>query len=184
MPDTFQFSLTDDEKRALKDLVHHTIASHLGGADADPGDAPTQRLTEHLGAFVTLTIDGQLRGCIGHVIGDKPLWDTIHAMALQAAFNDPRFPPLTTEEFNAVTIEISILSPLTLCPDPDLIRVGTHGLLIQHAGRSGLLLPQVPVEWGWDRLTFLQHTCNKAGLPPDAWTKPDANIFWFQAEVF
>ena len=83
-----------------------------------------------------------------------------------------------------MAIEISILSPLTPCPDPALVEVGRHGLLIRRGGHSGLLLPQVPVEWGWNRETFLDQTCVKAGLPPGTWKRPDASLYWFEAEVF
>lgn len=185
MAEQFRFSLTDEEKRALKDLVRLSIASRLFPEQqiAIP-PAPNERLTQTFGAFVTLTLDGNLRGCIGHVIGDAPLWDTVIEMARAAAFQDPRFAPLDPEEFQRIELEISILSPLSECPDPAEVQVGRHGLLINHAGRSGLLLPQVPVEWGWDRETFLAQTCRKAGLPTDAWQDPAATIFWFEAEVF
>ncbi|NJB68283.1 hypothetical protein GGQ74_001956 [Desulfobaculum xiamenense] len=185
MPERFSFTLTDEEKTALKGLVRRAIASRLETGRAEPaGEPPTPRLLETFGAFVTLTLGGQLRGCIGRVIGDRPLWTTVHAMAQEAAFGDPRFSPLTAEEFGRVEIEISILSQLTVCPNPELVTVGRHGLLISHRGHSGLLLPQVPVEWGWDRETFLKQTCHKAGLPPDSWQEPGAQIFWFEAEVF
>jgi hypothetical protein len=105
-------------------------------------------------------------------------------MAGSAAFRDPRFPPLTEDEFRRVEYEISILSPIEPCPDPERIEVGRHGLIMSRGARSGLLLPQVPVEWHWDRETFLGQTCFKAGLPRDAWKDPDTAIFWFEAEVF
>lgn len=184
MTEDFTFTLTDEEKQALKSLAEKSIASTLAGIPDEPGTPPTPRLNEKFGAFVTLSLDGNLRGCIGHVIGDIPLWETVHEMARQAAFHDPRFPALNPKEFERVGIEISILSPLTPCPDPSLIEVGRHGLLINKDSQSGLLLPQVPAEWGWDRETFLAQTCSKAGLPADAWKSPDANLFWFEAEVF
>jgi len=108
------------------------------------------------------------------------VWD----MARSAAFEDPRFPPLTRGEFQAVEYEISILSPLAPCPDPERVEVGRHGLIMSRDGRSGLLLPQVPVEWGWNRETFLAQTCVKAGLPKDAWKEPGTTILWFEAVVF
>lgn len=185
MSEQFRFSLTKQEKDALKDLVRLAIARRLfPDRGVELPACPNERLREHFGAFVTLKTGGSLRGCIGHVVGDKPLWDTIVEMAEAAAFGDPRFPALGEREFDGLEIEVSILSPLTECPDPALVEVGRHGLLIHHQGRSGLLLPQVPVEWGWDRETFLAHTCGKAGLPEDAWKDPAATLFWFEAEVF
>lgn len=185
MSDQFRFSLTDDEKQALMDLVRLAIAQRLFPQEhIELPPAPSETMRRHFGAFVTLKIADRLRGCIGHVVGDKPLWETIAEMAQAAAFGDPRFPPLREGEFEALELEISILSPLTECPDPKLVEVGRHGLLIHCAGRSGLLLPQVPVEWGWDRETFLNQTCHKAGLPTDAWRDPQATLFWFEAEVF
>lgn len=185
MSQEFRFSLSQREKDALKDLVRLAIAQRLFPHEhIELPPVPNETLKGHFGAFVTLKTGGRLRGCIGHVIGDKALWDTVGEMAQAAAFEDPRFPPLTEHEFVSLELEISILSPLTPCPDPELVEVGRHGLLIHHAGRSGLLLPQVPLEWGWDRETFLDQTCHKAGLPGAAWRDPGAALFWFEAEVF
>lgn len=181
----FRFSLTVEEKRALKDLVQLSIAGRLfPDQEMKRPAVPNEKLSRTFGAFVTLTKGGNLRGCIGNVVGDRPLWDTVWDMARAAAFDDPRFPPVAADEFDDLELEISILSPLTQCPDPTLVEVGRHGLLITHMGHSGLLLPQVPVEWNWDREMFLAQTCNKAGLPPDAWKNPAATLFWFEAEVF
>ena len=182
--DAFHVALTDAEKSYLKDLVRLVIAAKLAGKAPDLPTPDSETLGRKLGAFVTLTIDGNLRGCIGHIVGDQPLFATIAAMAEAAAFGDPRFPPLTRQEFDRVAIEISILGPLEPCPDPARVIVGRHGLLARRGGRSGLLLPQVPVEWGWNREEFLQHTCRKAGLPTDCWTRPDAQLYWFEAVVF
>ena len=182
--DAFHFSLTQEEKDYLKNLVRISIAARLAGREAVVPPPPTAKLREPFGAFVTLTIGGRLRGCIGHIVGDQPLVATISGMAEAAAFDDPRFPPLSKREFDVVDIEISILSPLTPCPDPELVEVGRHGLLMRRGGSSGLLLPQVPVEWRWDRETFLDQTCHKAGLPPGCWKDPGTDIYWFEAEVF
>jgi len=181
----FRFELTDGEKQYLKDLVVRAISSGLGmGGDNRPPEPPTDRLREQLGAFVTLKLDGSLRGCIGNVQGTGPLYRTVWDMALSAAFRDPRFEPLGEDEFKRIEYEISILGPIEPCPGPELVQIGRHGLIMSAHGRSGLLLPQVPVEWNWDRETFLGQTCYKAGLPRDAWKDPDTNIFWFEAEVF
>jgi len=182
--DAFRFSLTPEEKTFLKDLVLYSITSRLRGEKACAPEPPTETLGAKYGAFVTLKRRGRLRGCIGHIIGDSPLVETIFEMARAAAFGDPRFPELEQSELNELEIEISILSALTPCPDPNLVEVGRHGLLVQQGMRQGLLLPQVPLEWGWDRDAFLRQTCHKAGLPPDAWKDPSSKLFWFEAEVF
>ena len=185
----FRFSLTDEEKTYLMDLARLSILRcHCGGDDVAGGGSPppsSQTLQAHLGAFVTLKIKGCLRGCIGHVVGDRPVYETVYAMARQAAFHDPRFMPLTAAEAEELGIDISILSPLTPCPDPARIEPGRHGLLVVRGNCSGLLLPQVATEYGWDRETFLAQTCRKAGLPPDCWRDPSATcIYWFEAVVF
>lgn len=183
--DVFRFELSDAEKQFLKDLVRESIAATLSGDAAwQPSEPPTDTLRQQFGAFVTLTLDGCLRGCIGNLVGDKPLYLTISGMARAAAFEDPRFPPLTQAEFERIHVEISILGPIEPCTDPAQIEIGRHGLIMCQGPRQGLLLPQVPAEWGWDQETFLAQTCRKAGMAPDAWTKPSTDIFWFEAEVF
>ena len=183
--DAFRFELSAGEKAYLKETVTLSIAAALrGDADWLPTEPPTPRLREPFGVFVTLKIQGQLRGCIGYVASDQPVYQNIARMAKAAAFEDPRFPPLNKAEYGLLEVEISILSPVTPCPDPALITVGRHGLIVRQGMRQGLLLPQVPLEWGWDRETFLAHTCQKAQLPPDAWKRKDTEILWFEAEVF
>jgi len=183
--DAFSFSLTPREKDYLKDVVRQSIASGLR-KDAGwlPPEPPTALLREAHGAFVSLKLHGDLRGCIGRIVDEQPLFQTIAHMAQAAAFEDPRFPPLTEAEFAALEVEISILGPITRCHDPAAIEVGRHGLIMRQGMRQGLLLPQVPVEWCWDRETFLAHTCQKACLSPNAWTHPDTEIYCFEAEVF
>ncbi|WP_147822291.1 AmmeMemoRadiSam system protein A [Salidesulfovibrio onnuriiensis] len=180
----FHLSLNDEEKHSLMDLVKDSIQSYFNGEHAEPPTPETKTLQKELGAFVTLKIDGHLRGCIGNVQGNGPVYRTIWNMARSAAFNDPRFPELTPDEFARVDIEISILGPISECHHPGEIKVGRHGLIIARGGQSGLLLPQVPVEWGWDRETFLRQTCRKAGLAEDSWNKAGTTIFWFEAVVF
>jgi uncharacterized protein len=183
--DEFRFALTDEEKKYLKGLVRLSIVSYLKGERGwTAPEPPTETLQEEFGAFVTLKIRERLRGCIGHLVGDKPIYLTVAEMARAAAFQDPRFPPLKLAEYDMLDIEISILSPLTPCPDSEQVEVGRHGLLIRKGGNSGLLLPQVATEWNWDRKTFLEHTCQKAGLPSNAWKEPGSQLFWFEAEVF
>lgn len=182
----FRFELTEEEKTYLREIVVQSITSGLnpGAGPTAPTEPPTEKLKESLGAFVTLKLGGQLRGCIGNVQGEGALYKTVWNMAKAAAFQDPRFPPVNENEFDAIDYEISILSPITVCPDVEKIEVGRHGLIMSQGGRSGLLLPQVAVEWKWDRETFLAQTCVKAGLPRDAWKEEDTTVLWFEAVVF
>jgi AmmeMemoRadiSam system protein A len=141
-------------------------------------------LTRPCGAFVTLHQGGELRGCIGRMSASGALEETVRVMAGEAAFGDPRFPPLALPELDACTIEISALSPLERCLDPRSVRVGVHGLYLVHRGRSGVLLPQVPVEQGWDLDKYLDYICVKAGLPPRSYDEPRAQLHTFTAVVF
>ncbi len=170
-----------EERAQLLRLAHDAIAAAL--AD-DPADwiAPTPHLGEVRGAFTTLYLDGHLRGCIGYPIGMCPLWRTVAETAVAAAFQDPRFHPVTREEAPRLKIDISVLSELFPITSEEVV-VGRHGLLISQGNRRGLLLPQVATEQQWDREMFLAHTCMKAGLPPDAW-KHGASLHAFTAEVF
>lgn len=164
-------------------LARETIAAHLAGNEypTPPLDDPV--MLEPRGAFVTLSIDGKLRGCIGHVIGVLPLWSTVRENAVSAAFRDPRFPALTAAEFELVAIEISALTPPRSCTAA-MINIGEDGVIVERGSARGLLLPQVAVEYGWDRETFLDHTCRKAGLDAGCWRHPDTKISAFTAEVF
>ena len=135
------------------------------------------------GAFVTITIGGELRGCIGTFREDTPLYRTVAQMAVAAAREDPRFPPLTAAELPKIHVEISALTPMKPVADVREIEVGRHGLYITKGFSSGVLLPQVATEYGWDRTTFLEQTCRKAGLPKNAWQE-GAKILSFEAEVF
>ncbi|ADN01308.1 AmmeMemoRadiSam system protein A [Spirochaeta thermophila] len=173
---------TDEERKTLLSAAREVITAATEGRTPRLPEPPP-RLLEPGGAFVTLHKRGALRGCIGHILADRPLWEVVQEMAYESAFRDPRFPPVTGPEVPLLDIEISILSSLFPIA-PEEVEVGTHGLLIRKGWHSGLLLPQVPVEQGWDRETFLAHTCLKAGLPPDAWKSPDAQLFGFTAEVF
>lgn len=136
------------------------------------------------GAFVTLHSQGNLRGCIGYITGVKNIPETIHDMALSSAFRDPRFRPLTKEEYESIDIEISVLTPVEEVNDISEIVLGRDGLIISRGMNQGLLLPQVATEQGWDLETFLAHTCYKAGLAPDAWKMPGTKIEKFSAQVF
>lgn len=176
--------LSVQEKKYLLQVARQAIKTALEGKRYTLPSPPTDRLRENWGAFVTLNKNKQLRGCIGLVEGVKPLNEAVEEMARAAAFQDPRFEPLQPEELSDVEIEISVLSPLQRIDSPEKIVVGQHGLLIQKGLQRGLLLPQVATEWGWDRETFLQHTCLKAGLGNDCWKDKDVELYVFTAEVF
>ncbi len=176
--------LNEAEKALLLYIARESIASALEGRPPRLPEEVPPKLLEPYGAFVTLTKHGQLRGCIGTFHADKPLYQIVFEMARSAAFNDPRFPPLAPEELPEVEIEISVLSPMWRARSPEDVEVGKHGVYIVRGVHRGVLLPQVAVEYGWDRETFLDHTCLKAGLPPGCWQDPETEIYLFTAEIF
>jgi AmmeMemoRadiSam system protein A len=178
-PQTDEFS--PQERSLLLRLAHEAIAATLdqGETSLDP---PSAHLAELRGAFTTLYYQGGLRGCVGYVFPVTPLYRTVAETARGAAFDDSRFSPVTRDEAPELRVSLSILSPTQLIA-ADQIEIGRHGLLITLGPHRGLLLPQVPVEHGWDRVTFLEQTCRKAGLPPDAW-QSGARLEVFTAEVF
>jgi len=193
-----EFSITDEEKKALISEARETIAAKLERRQPDYHLEPSleravkegaSALSKPCGVFVTLHIRDnqgnlQLRGCIGRMHAGAALEKTVRLMAIEAAFGDPRFPPLEKWDFPRISIEISALSPMETCPDPRSVKVGTHGLFLIHLGRSGVLLPQVPVEQGWDLDEYLDYICVKAGLPPRSYEAPGAELFTFTAVVF
>jgi AmmeMemoRadiSam system protein B/AmmeMemoRadiSam system protein A len=176
--------LTRNDKIFLLKLARSVIEAECRGIKLtlEPSSSPIMK--EPRGAFVTLKKDGQLRGCIGYIEALKPLAATIEEMARAAAFSDWRFNPVKTEELPDIEIDISVLSPLSEVRDPSTIVVGTHGLIVSRGSNRGVLLPQVPTEWGWDRETFLAQTCAKAGLPAGAWKEKGTRIESFTADVF
>ncbi len=180
--------LNREQQVRLLSLARRTIGQVLKGeglpdaALLEGFDDPVFR--EKCGAFVTLHAGGALRGCIGYIRGVKTIPETIIDMANASAFKDPRFPPLRKQEFDLIDIEISIMSPIVEVHDTADIVVGRDGLIITSGHRSGLLLPQVATEYGWDLYTFLEHTCYKAGLPGDAWKTKGTRIEKFSAQVF
>jgi AmmeMemoRadiSam system protein A len=182
-----EFSLTGNEQASLAQLACRAIENGLTGKkqpDAAPPPPEHAALRTPAGAFVTLHSQGRLRGCIGSLMPQEPLYMTVSRMAHAAAFQDPRFPPLRSEEWPGVSLEISVLSPPERCPDPERIEVGRHGLVLVWRGRSGVFLPQVPVEQGWNRARYLEGLCGKAGPPPGSWKQPGAELYWFEAMVF
>jgi uncharacterized protein len=174
--------LTDGERRELLGIARRAAEGFLADGRV-PGEAPAfETLLRPGAAFVTMTRGERLRGCIGHTEPVAPLYRTVQECAVAAATEDPRFPPVTRAEMEALRIEISVLTPL-LAIRPEEVTVGLHGLLIRKGMRRGLLLPQVAVAHGWDRRTFLAQTCLKAGLPPDAWERK-IDLYAFTADVF
>jgi AmmeMemoRadiSam system protein A len=176
--------LTDKDKDILLDIVKTSIAARLAGRDFPDLQVESEILKEKRGAFVTLRKNGHLRGCIGYIEARKPLYQTVEEMAVAAAFHDPRFPQLNPEEFRQLSFEISVLTPLQEIRDIHEIEVGKHGIYITNGLHTGLLLPQVATEHCWDRMTFLEETCNKAGMPPRAWKDKDTKIYIFSADIF
>ena len=176
--------LTDKEKAVLLDIAKKAITAKINHREMPEVKIDSDNLKLKRGAFVTLKKQGHLRGCIGYIRAFKPLWETVQEMAVAAAFNDPRFPSLKPEEVQHLTFEISVLSPFKRVKDIKEIEVGKHGLYIVHGYNSGLLLPQVAIEYGWDRENFLKETCYKAGLPLDAWRDEATEIYIFSADYF
>ncbi len=176
--------LSDDDRSVLARIAREAVLCAVRGdvPPAAPVDTPT--LGELRGAFVTLQSHGTLRGCIGDIHGHDPLAATVQNMATAAALRDPRFPPVTESEVDALEIDISVLSPMRKADAPAEVEVGRHGVWIRKGFQQGVLLPQVPVEHGWSRNEFLDHACLKAGLRPEAWHEPDTEIWIFSADVF
>jgi AmmeMemoRadiSam system protein B/AmmeMemoRadiSam system protein A len=178
-------SLDSASRKELLAIARGAIEGVLRDGRAPEPRSDNPALQAPRGAFVTIKIDGRLRGCIGNfgIRNAKALFRTVSEMAVAAAVQDPRFPPLTEDELPKIELEISALSPLRPVSDAGDVEVGRHGLYITKGGRSGVLLPQVATEYGWDRTTFLEQTCRKAGLGPGEW-KEGAVISVFEAEVF
>ena len=177
------FSLNSQEKQVLLETARNSIKDRFTGEDSFI--LPKEGIfKEYCGVFVTIRKAGSLRGCIGQIKGTMPLGAAVREMAKSSAFSDPRFPPLSREEFPDIDLEISVLSPLKKTEDPAEIHTGKHGIYIIRRGRSGVLLPQVARDQGWDRETFLTHTCYKAGLESKCYKDPETEIYIFTAQVF
>ena len=189
------FELTDKEGKFLIQLARKTVTQYLenGKIQKPPKETP-QKLFEQCGVFVTISSiqngEKALRGCIGYPYPTSPLVEAVIDSAINAATQDPRFEPITSDELGGVVFEVSVLTP----PEPvqvdnpkdyiSKIKVGEDGLIIERGYRKGLLLPQVPIEWGWCEEEFLCQCCVKAGLPPDSWLTKDAKISKFKAIIF
>lgn len=170
-------------RKHLLAVAQDAIARRLGLPSIPPVPIRDPSLEAGQPTFVTLTVAGTLRGCVGHTDHGGPLVESVASCAVAAATADPRFPPLTPEEFHRVAIEISLLSPPVPVAGPQDIAVGTHGIIVSQGGRRGLLLPQVAAEHGWTAEAFLAQGSLKAGLRPEAW-RGGARIEVFTAEVF
>ena len=176
-------TLDAEDGALLLNSAREAIASSLEGRDPVYG-SPSENVKVLCGTFVTLHRGKTLRGCIGTMRGVHPLIEAVREMARSSAFHDPRFPPLTGDELGDISIEISVLSPLVKISSLDEIHIGTHGLFLVKGLSSGVLLPQVAVEQGWNRGQFLKHTCRKAGLPEEAWKDSGVDVFIFSAILF
>lgn len=174
--------LSPPAQQALFRLARDTVQARLTGAPPPP--LPQEPgLEAPRGVFVTWRREGELRGCIGHATARLPLAEAVRELAPAAAFQDRRFEPIQAEELTALELELTVLTE----PEPacvERVEVGVHGLLVRRGPRSGLLLPQVASEQGWDREAFLRATCRKAGLPPDAWSDPATTVLWFTGRAY
>lgn len=174
-----------EEKKILLSIARKSIESRLSGTKYQYPDLSIYpNFSLKAGAFVTLMIDHQLRGCIGFILSDQELYKTIHEAAIEAAFGDPRFPAITSNELNDIHLEISVLSPPFPMKNYDEIELGKHGLILNEKGKRGLLLPQVPIEHNMDKEEYLDAICQKTGLPKTYWRDKQLNIDLFTAEVF
>lgn len=171
------------DQEVLFRVARESLEAHLKGEKAALPQATSQTLSQPSGVFVTLHRGGRLRGCIGYLEAMKPLLAAVQEMAVAAAFQDPRFPPLRQDELADLDVEISVLSPMFQIKHIEEIQVGRDGIYLERDPCRGLLLPQVATEYGWDRTTFLKQTCVKSGLPPDAWEDPATRIFIFSAKI-
>ena len=177
------YRLSSAEKKFLTEIAREAITSFLEKEATPSYESVSPRLQEKRGCFVCVKIDGKLRGCIGNFTSDKPLYELVQEMAISAATRDPRFYPMKKKDLTQFDLEISVLSPLRKITSIEDIQVGVHGLYIEKNFARGVLLPQVAVEYGWDRNTFLSQTSIKAGMNPDDW-KEGADIYVFSADVF
>ena len=176
--------LTDAQKQVLLQVARAAMEAAVKNEAPPDTHTDDPALLEERGAFVTLKREGQLRGCLGYVEGIMPLIEAVAGNAAAAALRDPRFPVVRPAELPQIKLEISALTPLVPVENTDDIQVGSHGLMVCLGPNRGLLLPQVPEEYGWEREEFLSQTCRKAGLQPTDWKNEAAQMFSFEAEVF
>jgi len=176
--------LNMEDRKKLIEIAKTSVFNKIKGNKMPEFKNLSETLKQYCGAFVTLNENGQLRGCIGYIVAEKPLYQTVEDVAISAAINDPRFPPVSKGELDKLEFEVSVLTPFRLITDVNEIEVGKHGLFIVKGRNSGVLLPQVATSNKWDRNIFLEQVCIKAGLPMGSWKEKDADIYVFSAEVF
>ncbi len=177
--------LNKSQRKRLLEIARTSIETYLKTGKRAQITEKDPTLLKTMGAFVTMNEHGQLRGCIGNLVGEKALYSTVADMAVEAATGDPRFNPVGSSELKDIEIEISVLSPMVKINHPDEIKLGTHGVLVRQGFRSGVFLPQVATETGWSKEEFMSNLCaQKAGLAPDAWKDKSTEIYIFTAEVF
>ncbi|MDD1706239.1 MAG: TIGR00296 family protein [Methanoregulaceae archaeon] len=180
--------LTAEEGECAVQLARATLEYRIGGRNTRiPALSPI--FDTNRGVFVTLTENGELRGCIGFPYPHLPLGEAIREAAVSAALQDPRFRPVRPPELPCIRLEVTVLSvPELMKAEPALrpgaVEIGKHGLIVRGYGRSGLLLPQVPIEWGWESREFLDHTCMKAGLPFGCWKEDCVEFYTFEGQIF
>lgn len=173
-----------EHKKTLLKIARESITSAIKNRVIPEYKINDVMLNTMCGAFVTLHSDGNLRGCIGNITAETPLWETVRNMALESALRDPRFPSISAYELEDIDIEISVLSPLKKIKNLEEIKVGKHGLFIKKGFCQGLLLPQVATDYKWNEIQFLEQTCYKAGLNKDCYKQVTTEIFIFSAIVF
>ena len=179
--------LDQTDRTTLLKLARDTLQEYLSTRRRLPFEPTSPALLDRRATFVTLRhrLTHDLRGCRGEIEAQYPLWESVQRVSILSATDDPRFAPMTLRELPDMHIEISMLTPLERVANADEIVVGRHGVMIRHGRRGGLFLPQVPVEQGWDRDEYLSTLCwMKAGLPPDAWRKPETELYVFESEIF
>lgn len=177
--------LDTSQKKRLLEIARQSITEYLSSGKRISLNEDDPKLNEISGAFVSLHKHAELRGCIGNIVGQRPLVETVRDMAIESATGDPRFPKVETNELKDIEIEISVLSPLRKITDINEIKLGVHGVLVRRGWQSGVFLPQVATETGWGKEEFLSNLCaHKAGLSADAWKDPKTEIFIFSAFVF
>jgi AmmeMemoRadiSam system protein B/AmmeMemoRadiSam system protein A len=177
----FKSPYTEEERKELLALAKNTIRTYVTTGKEPRVDIKNPKFKSYGAVFVTITEKGSLRGCIGNIQAVMPLYQSVIKNAVAACSADPRFPPMTKDELKDIEVEISILSPLKPLKDVRDIQIGKHGLVIRKDGRSGIFLPQVATEFGWNRETFLEKLCTKAGLPAGSWK--NADLYTFTAEI-
>lgn len=181
---SYDHHLADDEKRELLRIARATLREHGYSGRIPPGKPHRESLVAPAAVFVSLHQAGALRGCIGGLDADKPIYRAIQEMAVAAATRDPRFPALAADELDGCEIEISVLGPPRPITSPEQLIIGIDGVVVEGHGRRGVLLPQVAPDAGWDAATLVARVCAKAGLPEDAWQEPEVALRAFGAQVF